>query len=54
MKYTQLVHLDDKFEVAIATTIEEAKDFLAACFDYITEKKDIMLFRRPQRLNAQC
>lgn len=50
MKYTQLIHFkDDEFDVATATTIEEAKELLAAGFDYITEKNNIMLFRRPKR-----
>lgn len=53
MKYTQLVHFkDDEFDVATATTVEEAKVLLGAGFDYITEKKDIMLFRRPKRFTA--
>ena len=34
MKYTQLVHFEsDEFELATATTIEEAKEFLAVGFD---------------------
>ena len=42
MKYTQLVNFeDDEFEVATATTIEEAKQFLAVGFDYVTEKNGI-------------
>jgi len=49
MKYTQLVHFkEDEFDVAIATTVEEAKDLLAIGFDYITEKNGIMLFRKPK------
>jgi len=53
MKYTQLVHFkDDEFQVATATTIEEAKQLLAAGFDYATEKNDIMLFRRPKRFGG--
>ena len=53
MKYTQLVHFkDDEFEVATATTIEEAKQLLAVGFDYVTEKNGIMLFRRPKRFSG--
>jgi len=53
MKYTQLVHFeDDEFEVATATNIEEAKKLLEVGFDYITEKNDIMLFRRPKRFGV--
>ncbi len=43
MKYTQLVNFeDDEFEVATATTIEEAKQLLAVGFDYFTEKNGII------------
>lgn len=53
MKYTQLVHFEnDEFEVAAATNIEEAKQLLAVGFNYITEKNDIMLFRRPKRFGV--
>lgn len=53
MKYTQLIQLeDDKFDVATAITIEEAKELLAIGFSYITEKNGIMLFRRPKDLMA--
>lgn len=50
MKYTQLVQFnDDEFEVATATTVEQAKELLAVGFDYVTDKNDIMLFRKPKR-----
>jgi integrase len=53
LKYTQLVQFkNDEFDVATATTIEEAKELLATGFDYITEKNNIMLFRRPKRFNG--
>lgn len=53
LKYTQLVQFkDDEFDVATAINIEEAKELLAAGFDYITEKNNIMLFRRPKRFNG--
>jgi len=53
MKYTQLVHFkSDEFDVATATTVEEAKELLSAGFDYVTEKNDIMLFRRPKRFGV--
>lgn len=52
MKYIGLVHFkDDEFEVTTATTVEEAKQVLSAGFDYVTEKKGIMLFRRPKRFS---
>jgi len=43
---------DDGFDVATATTIEETKQLLVEGFDYVTEKNDIMLFRRPKRFSA--
>ena len=50
MKYTQLVQFeDDQFDVATATTVEEAKELLAVGSDYVTEKNGIILFRRPKR-----
>ena len=53
MKYTQLVHFkNDEFEVATATNIEEAKKLVEVGFDYITEKNDIMFFRRPKRFGV--
>jgi hypothetical protein len=53
MKYAQLVTFkDDEFDVATATTVEEAKKTLAVSFEYVTEKNGIMLFRRPKRLGA--
>jgi len=53
LKYTQLVQFkDDEFDMATAINIEEAKELLAAGFDYITEKNNIMLFRRPKRFNG--
>jgi len=53
LKYTQLIHFkDDEFDVATATTLEEAKELLAAGFNYITEMKGVKLFRRPKRFNG--
>jgi integrase/transposase-like protein len=53
MKYTQLVQFkDDEFDVATATTVEEAKELLKSGFDYITEKTGIMLFRRPKKFGT--
>jgi integrase len=52
MKYIRLIHFEEsEFEVATATTVEEAKQKLAAGFDYVTEKAGIMLFRRPKRFS---
>lgn len=53
MKYIGMIHFkDDEFDVTTATTVDEAKQALAAGYDYITEKSGIMLFRRPKRFNA--
>lgn len=53
LKYTQLIHFkDDEFDVATATTLEEAKELLAAGFNYVTEMKGVKLFRRPKRFNG--
>jgi len=46
----------EEFEVASATTVEEAKKILSTGFDYVIEKDGIMLFRRPKRysiINAE-
>jgi hypothetical protein len=52
MKYTRMIHFEDnEFEAATATTVEEAKHILSAGFDYVTEKRGIMLFRRPKRFS---
>jgi integrase len=52
MKYIGMIHFkDDEYEVATATTVEEAKQVLSAGFEYITEKNGIMIFRRPQRFS---
>ena len=53
MKYTQLIKFkDDEFDVATATNVEETKQHLAAGFDYVTEKNQIMLFRKPKRFTT--
>jgi hypothetical protein len=53
MKYIGLINFkDDEFEVAMATTVEEAKQVLSGGFDYVTEKTGIMLFRRPKRFRT--
>jgi integrase len=50
MKYIRLLHFENsEFEVATATTVDEAKQIISAGYDYITEKQGIMLFRRPKR-----
>jgi len=50
MKYTQLIQFkDDDYEVATASTLEEAKNVIASGFEYVTEKDGIMLFRKPKR-----
>jgi len=50
MKYTQLIQSkDSEYEVATATTIEEAKPIISAGFGFVYEKNGIMLFRKPKR-----
>jgi integrase/ribosomal protein L37AE/L43A len=52
MKYIHMITFkDDEFEVGSATTVEEAKKLLSVGFDYITQKDNIMLFRRPKRFS---
>jgi hypothetical protein len=54
MKYINLFMLSFKnteFEVASATTVDEAKQALAAGFTYICAKSGIMLFTRPKRFS---
>ena len=44
MKYTQIIQFKDReYEVTSATTIEDAKAILTACFEHVTKKDDIML-----------
>ena len=51
VKYTHLVHFkDDEFDVATATTVEEAKDLAATGFDYFTTMNGIQIFRKPKIL----
>jgi hypothetical protein len=38
-----------EFEVATATTIEEAKPIMSAGFEFVHEKNGIMMFRKPKR-----
>ncbi|MCW3997735.1 MAG: hypothetical protein NWF10_04125, partial [Candidatus Bathyarchaeota archaeon] len=50
MKYISMIRFkDDQYEVTTATTVEEAKHVLSAGFDFVTEKRGIMLFRRPKK-----
>jgi len=53
MKYTQLVQFkDDEFDVAVATTVEEAKDLLEAGFEKADEFNGIHIFRRPKKFGS--
>ncbi|HML02637.1 MAG TPA: hypothetical protein VK487_04600 [Candidatus Bathyarchaeia archaeon] len=39
MKYIVMIHFkDDEFDTATATTVFEAKEVLAASYDYVTER----------------
>ena len=49
MKYTHLIHFkDDEFDVATATTIDEAKELAAAGFEYFTKINGVQVFRKPK------
>jgi len=49
VKYTHLVHFkDDEFDVATATTVDEAKDLAATGFDYFTTMNGVQIFRKPK------
>lgn len=53
MKHISMIHFKDhEFEVATATTVDEAKQVISSGFEYITEKRGIMLSKRPKRLSA--
>jgi len=53
MKYIHTLNFkDDEFEVTTATDVEEAKKVLEAGFEYVTQKDDIMLFRKPKRFEG--
>jgi integrase/transposase-like protein len=53
MKYIHMIHFkDDEFEVATASTIEEAKKIITAGFEYVTEMRGIKLFRKPKRFGV--
>jgi len=54
MKYTQLIQFkDDEYDVATATTVEEAKTLLAAGFEQQPLAiNGVVLFRKPKRFNC--
>jgi hypothetical protein len=55
MKYTQLIQFkDDEYDVATATTLEEAKQVLSSGFEYVTEKNGTIIFRKPGRYMNVC
>ena len=50
---TQLIQFKDgEYDVATATTVEEARTIVAAGYNYVTEKQGIMLFKRPKRFGS--
>ena len=50
MKYTQLISFkDDEFDVATATTVEEAKQLASLGFEKFDELQGIHIYRRPKR-----
>jgi integrase len=54
MKYTQLIQFkDDEYDVATASTVEEAKSLLAAGFEeQPVPINGVVLFRKPKRFNC--
>jgi integrase len=53
MKYMHMILFkDDEFEVATASTIEEAKEIISAGFEYVTEMRGVKLFRKPKRFGV--
>jgi len=53
MKYTQLIQFkDDEFDVATATTVEEAKELASAGFEKFDEINSIHVYRRPKRFGV--
>jgi len=54
MKYTQLIQFkDDEYDVATATTVEEAKTLLASGFEQQPLAiNGVVLFRKPKRFNC--
>jgi len=50
----QLVQFENKeFYFAAATTTKEAKELLTKGFEYVVEKNQVMLFRKPKRFMAK-
>ncbi len=39
---------DDEFDVATATTVEEAKELAATGFEHFTTMKGVQIFRKPK------
>ena len=49
LKYTHLVNFeDDQFDVATATTVEEAKELASTGFQHFTTMNGIQIFRKPK------
>jgi len=49
VKYTHLVQFnDDAYDVATATSLDEAKELAATGFEYFTTMNDIQVFRKPK------
>ena len=52
MKYIGMIHFkDDEFEVATATTIEDAQNLGKAGFQKYDEFSGVHLYRRPKRFS---
>jgi len=46
--YTAVHFKDDEFDVATATTVEEAKELATTGFDYFTTMNGVQIFRKPK------
>jgi integrase len=52
LKYTQLVHFkNDEYDVATATSVDEAKQLAATGFEKFDELQGIHIFRKPKRFS---
>ena len=54
MKYIGMIRFqaDPQFEVATATTVDEAKQILSQGFEFVVEKHGVMLFRKLKRFGT--
>lgn len=52
MKYISMIHFKgNDFEVATATTVDEAKEAIRAGFKFVNEIKGVSIYRKPKRVS---